>query len=118
MFSRADHDVERMARSTVIDGRRRVVVAAVRPEIDGGRHPVKRIVGDVLDVEADLLVDGHALLAARVLYRQLEGGRGAARGWSEQPLAPLANDRWHAGVPLSAIGRWQYTIESWVDEWA
>ena len=50
MFSRADHGVERPGRSTVVDGRRRVVVAAVRPELDGGRFPVKRVVGDVLDV--------------------------------------------------------------------
>ncbi len=113
MFSRADHEVERPPRSTVVDGRRRVVVAAVRPELDGGRHPVKRIVGDVLDVEADLLVDGHDVLAARVLHRAT-----GDRAWSEQALAPLGNDRWHAAIPLSALGRLQYTVESWVDEWA
>ncbi|HEY2749030.1 MAG TPA: alpha-1,4-glucan--maltose-1-phosphate maltosyltransferase [Polyangia bacterium] len=114
MFSRVDRQVEQ--RSTVVDGRHRVVIAAVRPEIDGGRHPVKRIVGDVLEVEADLLVDGHDILAARVLHRQ-EG----ARTWSEQALAPLGphnDDRWHATIPLTALGRVHYTVESWVDEWA
>jgi starch synthase (maltosyl-transferring) len=113
MFSRVDHGVERPARPSQVDGRRRVVVAAVRPELDGGRFPVKRVIGDVLDVEADLLVDGHETLAARVLYRHERAG-----AWSEQPLAPLGNDRWHAGVPLSELGRWQYTVESWIDEWA
>src|SRR5262245_11182267 len=109
MFSRADHGPERglarTARPSVVDGRRRVVVAAVRPELDGGRFPVKRIVGDVLDVEADLLVDGHDLLSARVLYRHLDGAA-AARTWSEVPMAPFGphnSDRWHAAVPLSAL---------------
>ena len=65
MFSRADH---RMARPSVVDGRRRVVVAAVRPELDGGRFPVKRVIGDVLDVEADLLVAERCAPGARPLH--------------------------------------------------
>ena len=113
MYSRADHGMERPALPSVVDGRRRVVVAAVRPEVDGGLHPVKRAVGEVLDVEADLLVDGHDLLAARVLYRHER-----AAAWSEQALVPLGNDRWHAQLPLGELGRWLYTVESWVDEWA
>jgi starch synthase (maltosyl-transferring) len=117
MFSRADHGpgegLARPSRTAVVDGRRRVIVAAVRPELDGGRFAVKRVVGDVLEIEADLLVDGHDILAARVLFRHEH-----ASEWSEQPLAPLGNDRWHAVLPLSALGRWQYTVESWVDEWA
>ncbi|MCU1276489.1 MAG: alpha amylase catalytic region, partial [bacterium] len=116
MFSRADHGMERPSRSSLVDGRRRVVVAAVRPELDGGRFPVKRVVGDVLDVEADLLVDGHDVLAARALYRHE-----SEKEWSEQALAPLGpkqSDSWHAGLPLSQLGRWHYTVESWVDEWA
>jgi starch synthase (maltosyl-transferring) len=117
MFSRADHTpvegLARPSRPSLVDGRRRVVVAAVRPELDGGRFAVKRVVGDVLDVEADLLVDGHDVLAARVLYRHE-----SEKAWSEQALAPLGNDRWHAGLPLSALGRWHYTVESWIDEWA
>jgi starch synthase (maltosyl-transferring) len=110
MFSRADHGMER---PSPIDGRRRVVVAAVRPQLDCGRFAVKRVVGDVLDVEADLLVDGHDVLTGRVLYRHE-----SEKQWSEQALAPLGNDRWHAGLPLSALGRWHYTVESWVDEWS
>jgi len=125
MFSRAGEGpaegLARSSRPSLLDGRRRVVVAAVRPELDGGRFPVKRVIGDVLDVEADLLVDGHDVLAARVLYRHADAGddrAASASTWSEQPLAPLGNDRWHAAVPLTALGRWDYTVESWVDEWA
>ena len=48
----------------IADGRCRVVALAIRPEIDGGRYPVKREVGDRLDVAADLFMEGHDGLAA------------------------------------------------------
>jgi starch synthase (maltosyl-transferring) len=112
MFSRADHGLERGG--VAVDGRRRVVIAAVRPDVDNGRHAVKRVLGDVLEVEAELLVDGHDLVAGVVRYRHED----AAAEWREQPLAPLPGDRWHAAVPLSALGRWSYTVEAWVDDWA
>jgi len=35
---------------SVIDGRRRVVIEGVTPEIDGGRFPVKRVVGETVTV--------------------------------------------------------------------
>ena len=94
---------------SVVDGRRRVIVAAVRPEIDGGRFPVKRVVGDVLDVEADLLVDGHDILAARVLYRHDDGRRverAGARSARQRPLARRvpADRRSAAGTTPSSRG--------------
>src|SRR3954447_17067721 len=113
MFSRADHGLERGER-VAVDGRRRVVIAAVPPHVDNGRHAVKRVLGDVLDVEADLLIDGHDLLSGVVRYRHDDSDG----EWHEQPLAPLPSDRWHASIPLSALGRWSYTIEAWVDDWA
>lgn len=53
-----------MTSNLPIDGRRRVVALAVRPEVDGGRYPVKRVVRDVLEVEADVATDGHDVIAA------------------------------------------------------
>ena len=35
------------------EGRARVVIAAVRPEVDGGRFPAKGVVGDEVTIEAD-----------------------------------------------------------------
>lgn len=112
MISRAEEG-ERPARAgAVLDGQRRVVIGAVRPSLDGGRFPVKRVVGDVLDVEADLLLDGHDVIAAVVRQVAPDGST------SEQPLVPLGNDRWHAAIPLSQLGRWSYSVEAWVDAWA
>ena len=48
------------------DGRARAAIEGVTPVIDGGRFAVKRIVGDVLIVEADAFVDGHDVVLVRV----------------------------------------------------
>ena len=57
--------------SPTVDGRKRVVIEAVMPEIDGGRFPAKRAVGETVTVEADIFADGHDALAAVLRYRPL-----------------------------------------------
>jgi starch synthase (maltosyl-transferring) len=49
--------------------RRTVVIERIAPELDGGRYPVKRVVGDQLLVSADIFADGHDLLDAALLLR-------------------------------------------------
>jgi starch synthase (maltosyl-transferring) len=39
------------------EGRIRVVIEGVKPEIDGGRFPIKRIIGDKVIVEADIFAE-------------------------------------------------------------
>ena len=45
----------------------RVVIEQVTPELDGGRHAVKRLRGDVVQVEVVIFKDGHDAIAARVV---------------------------------------------------
>ncbi len=92
------------------DGRRRVIIEGITPEIDGGRFAAKRVAGDVVRVEADVFVDGHDSIAATVRYRHQK-----AEAWSEQPMQPVVNDRWFAEFPVSEIGRYHYTVHAWVD---
>jgi starch synthase (maltosyl-transferring) len=87
----------------------RIHIEEVYPELDGGRYPVKRIVGELFEVWADLFRDGHDKLRAVVKYRY-EGGE-----WREAPFAFYDNDRWVARFRLDAIGLWHYTIEAWTD---
>ena len=47
----------------MIGGRCRVAIENVRPEIDGGRFPAKRVVGERVIVEADIFADGHDAIA-------------------------------------------------------
>ncbi len=55
---------------------RRVVVEGVHPEVDAGRFPVKRVVGEEVVVSADVHADGHDVLAAALLYRKAGPRRG------------------------------------------
>src|SRR5690606_17468124 len=82
----------------------------VHPEIDDGRYPVKREVGDFLEVTADIFKEGHDILAAVLKYRE----KGTAQ-WSEVPMILLDNDRWRGSVPLEKNTRYYYTIEAWLD---
>src|SRR5512145_1400335 len=67
---------------------RRVVIEAVRPQVDGGRVPIKRVVGEEVVVTADIFADGHDMLAAVLLYRRA----GEAR-WRETRMVLVENDR-------------------------
>jgi starch synthase (maltosyl-transferring) len=91
-------------------GRRRVMIEGVHPEIDAGRFPAKRIVGDAVSVEADVFTDGHDAVSVLLLYRNL----GAPR-WSETPMRPLVNDRWRGEFLAEEMGLYEFTIEGWVD---
>ncbi|MFM8322565.1 MAG: alpha-1,4-glucan--maltose-1-phosphate maltosyltransferase [Chloroflexota bacterium] len=92
------------------DGRKRVIIEDVTPEIDGGRFPIKRIVGDRVVIEANILADGHDVLSCVLLYKK----DGAAQ-WHEAPMEALGNDRWQAGFTAGEEGRWCYTVAGWVD---
>ncbi|MDW7982065.1 MAG: alpha-1,4-glucan--maltose-1-phosphate maltosyltransferase [Thermomicrobium sp.] len=95
------------------EGRQRVVVARVIPEIDCGRFPVKRIVGDEFVVDADIFADGHDELAAVLRFRGPHGDE-----WREVPMHFLGNDRWRASFPLDVLGLWEYTVTAWIDRFA
>jgi starch synthase (maltosyl-transferring) len=92
------------------EGRKRVVIEHVEPEIDGGRFPIKRVVGETVAVSADIFADGHDSISARLLYRKQKD-----REWKEVPMRLIENDRWKGEFLVEEIGVYDYTIEGWVD---
>jgi starch synthase (maltosyl-transferring) len=90
--------------------RKRVVIEGVKPEIDGGRFPVKRTVGDRLKVEADIVTDGHDVIAAQLLYRREQDA-----DWQAASMQPLFNDRWQGEFQVQELGRYRYALQAWVD---
>jgi len=82
----------------------------VAPQVDCGRFPVKRTVGERVVVAADVIRDGHEILGASVRYR----GPGARR-FTSAPLEPLGNDRFGGWVEVTECGRWQFGIDAWHD---
>lgn len=95
-------------------GAPRVIIAEVRPQLDGGRYAIKRIVGESLRVAADILKEGHDTLAAEVRYRTAPAGP-----WQAVPMTYTYNeDEWSATIPLATVGAVEYTVAAWTDRFA
>jgi starch synthase (maltosyl-transferring) len=91
----------------------RVVIESETPQLDRGRFAVKRIVGEQVVVEADVLCDGHDAMSVVLRYR-----RAGSRRWAETSMVPIGNDRWRADFTPDGLGVWQYEVEGWTDHFA
>ena len=85
----------------------------VYPCVDHGRFAVKRVVGEPIDVWADVFRDGHEVIAAELIWRREQD-----TAWNRVPMTHHSNDRWTASFVPTAIGRHVYAIEAWTDEFA
>ena len=95
--------------------RRRVVIAEVHPSVDRGRFPIKRTVGERVDVTVVVIADGHDVLAG-VLKSRDTGD--ATERWHEAALEFSGNDRWQASFVPTTLGVWEYTVTAWVDRFS
>ena len=76
-----------------------IVISNISPLIEGGKYPVKRVVGESIRIEADIFKDGHDKISANLLWRNT-----ANSNWQKVPMSPVENDRWTANAPLSTEG--------------
>jgi starch synthase (maltosyl-transferring) len=95
------------------EGRSRVVIEEITPQVNGGRYPACRIVGDRVTVTAAIFADGHDMLAGRLLYRHT-----SERRWRATPMTLDNNDVWTGSFDVSKLGTWQFTVQGWVDHFA
>lgn len=93
-----------------LKGRSRVVIENVQPQVDAGRYPVKRTVGERVDVTADIFGDGHDHIRAEVLYKT-EG----ERKWKTVEMHQAGNDAWRASFVVTEQKPYVFTIQAWVD---
>jgi starch synthase (maltosyl-transferring) len=91
----------------------RIAIENIQPSVDEGRFPVKRSVGQAVDVTADVFTDGHTKLAVRLLWRPADED-----GWREVKMTAKPNDVWQASFVPDRIGRHVFTVEAWVDVYA
>jgi starch synthase (maltosyl-transferring) len=77
------------------EGRTRVIIENVTPQVDDGAFPIKRIIGDTVIVEADVFTDGHDAIACALLYKKEGDSK-----WTEAPMEALVNDRWRGSFKL------------------
>jgi len=87
-----------------------VVIENFYPCLEGGRYPVKRIVGEPLEVWVDVFKDGHDVLSAVLKHRK----EGSVR-WAESGLEQVDGDRWRGACHFESAGRWEYVVEAWGD---
>src|SRR3972149_2170845 len=92
------------------DLKRTVIIEAVAPTVDGGRYAVKREIGAVVEVSADIFKEGHDVLVAFLKYR-----RAGETAWRETSMRHVDNDRWAGAFTLDAVGRWGFAIEALPD---
>ena len=87
-----------------------LIIQNVSPQLDQGRHAVKKTVGEDVVVEADIFKEGHDVVSAVLKFRPL-----GESSWRETPMRPLINDRWRGIFSITGIGKWEFTIEAWGD---
>ncbi|WP_222983778.1 alpha-1,4-glucan--maltose-1-phosphate maltosyltransferase [Flagellimonas meishanensis] len=88
----------------------RVVIDNVRPQLDCGEFFIKRVVGETVDVTADILPDGHDVTQAELLYRH-EGDK----SFSEVRMHHQGNDVHMASFLVKKQGFYEYKLRGWVD---
>lgn len=92
------------------DGRKRVVVDYVGPQVDCGRFPIKRAVGEVVRVVAHAFADGHDHIGVEFLFR-----KGGQEQWSIRPMTYEIDDEWSGSFRVTELGCYDYTVRAWVD---
>jgi starch synthase (maltosyl-transferring) len=94
----------------------RVAIESVTPSVDHGRFPAKRIVGEATEIRAAIFAEGHDKIAAAVQWRAAD-----ETDWHEAPMVavqPAGNDLWSARIPLERVGRHEFTVMAWRDDYA
>jgi starch synthase (maltosyl-transferring) len=88
----------------------KIIIENIKPCIDGGRYPIKKIVGEPVKVTADIFKDGHDILAAEIKYR-VKG----KTCWQKVPMKHICNDEWKGQFKVTCNTRYEYTIEAYTE---
>ncbi len=92
------------------DGRKRVVIDYVGPQVDCGRFPIKRALGETIAVVAYAFADGHDQIQVELLYKKNE-----QKEWIVRPMVYQINDEWSGSFTVMELGAYIYTVRAWVD---
>lgn len=89
---------------------RRVLIENVYPQIEGGIHPIKCVINEIIPVSASVLADGHDVIAANLCFKHEK-----SKHWESIPLRHSENDVWKASFTVVKQGFYHYKVEGWVD---
>jgi starch synthase (maltosyl-transferring) len=91
----------------------RIAIEAITPKVDDGSLPVRRVVGETVTVEADIIADGHDKLAVELWFRAAD-----EKKWCSAPMTLINNDRWTGEFTLERLGRYVVAVAAWKDNYA
>ena len=93
-----------------MNGKQRVIIENIKPSVDNGKHQVKRVINEILNVSADIFCDSHDFVAASVMFKQNSENK-----WNAAPMQHIVNDRWQGVFPLEKQGVYVYRVKAWAD---
>ena len=88
----------------------RIVVENVAPQLNAGKVFIKRVVDEIVNVTADVLVDGHDVLQASLLFKHE-----SEKIWKEVRMQHSSNDEYTASFQTKKQGLYAYKVQGWVD---
>ena len=89
---------------------KRVVVDYVSPSLNNGEFYVKRVVNEIVNIDAHIMADGHDVISASVLYKHAKD-----KTWKETRMSLLSNDEWQGSFTVEKQGFYTYKVQAWVD---
>ena len=115
---RLRHPTKRAATTAITEALAapRIAIESVSPTVDGGRFPAKRTVGEPIEINASIFGEGHDKIAAAVIWRAADEPK-----WRETrmvPAEPAGLDLWRARISLGRVGRYEFTVIAWRDDFA
>lgn len=93
-----------------LKGQARVMIENVQPQVDGGRYPAKRAVGERVEVSADIFADGHDHIRAEILYRKKN-----EQAWRSVEMKAAGNDAWKGSFVVAEQTPYVFTVQAWID---
>jgi starch synthase (maltosyl-transferring) len=94
----------------MVNGQSRVFAAVLSPIVDGGQYSIRRVVGQWVQVEAQILCDGHDVIQGALQFKPIHETH-----WQEHRIWSHAEDRWSGKFKVDAQGLWEYRVAGWVD---
>ena len=94
----------------LIQNARRIVIENVKPSVDEGRFAAKHLLGEIVQVSADVFMDTQDQLAVDLLWRANKDDL-----WEATHMIAMGDDSWVGRLPLQEIGIYEVVIESWHD---
>lgn len=88
----------------------RIVIENIAPQLNGGAIFIKRVVNEIVNVTADILVDGHDVIQASLLFKHK-----SEKSWKEVRMSPTSNDQFSAIFQTTKQGFYSYKLQGWVD---